>query len=79
MKRIQYACLNQTVHFKLKEDMGRDYAIKLVKDEYAEYKNHLESSNIKHKIIAEETQPDGSIIIKIKRQLNNYDVGDYLD
>ena len=33
---------------------------------------------VKYKILAEETQPDGSVIVKIKRQYNNYDCGDYL-
>ena len=31
MKRIKEACICQTLHFMLKEDVGHDYAVKLVK------------------------------------------------
>ena len=27
MKRVQYACLNQTIHFKLNEDLSKEMAI----------------------------------------------------
>lgn len=33
----------------------------------------------KHKIVSETEQPDGSILIKIKKQYNYHNVGDYLD
>ena len=79
MKRIQYACLNQTIHFKLKEDIPREWALRMVQDEYAAYKKHLIDRKIPHKILSEETKEDGSILIQIKRQVNQYDVGTYLD
>ena len=31
MKRIKEACICQTLHFMLKEDVGHDYAVKIVK------------------------------------------------
>lgn len=79
MKRIQAACLNQIIHFKLKEDICRDDAIKNVKKEYANYIALLERNNTIYKIFEEKLLDDGSIIIKIKRQYNNYDICDYLD
>ena len=79
MKRIQYACLNQTIHFKLKEDIPEEWAQRMVQDEYKAYKEHLRVRNIPHKILSEEVQQDGSILIKIKRQVNQYDVGTYLE
>ncbi|MDR1769218.1 MAG: hypothetical protein LBS02_01085 [Hungatella sp.] len=79
MKRVQYACLNQTVHFHLKEDMSQDMAVRAVKAEYEDYKEKLDRSKTAYKIISEQTQNDGSIIVKIKRQINQYDVGNYLD
>lgn len=38
MKRIKAACITQTLHFLLKEDVGRDYALKLVNEEVLAYK-----------------------------------------
>jgi hypothetical protein len=78
MKRIQSACLSQTIHFKLKEDAPHDAAVNAVKSEWKAFKDHLDQSRTAYKIIDEQTQDDGSVIVKIKRQLNKYDVGDYL-
>ena len=68
MKRIKEACICQTLHFMLKEDVGHDYAVKVVKEEITKYK-----------ILEETEQPDGSVIIKIKKQYNTAPVGSYLD
>jgi hypothetical protein len=79
MKRIQAACLNQTIHFLLKDDVPRDEATKGVKAEFEAYKKKLEHSRTVYKILDEQAQADGSIIVKIKKQINQYDVGGYLD
>lgn len=79
MKRIKAACICQTLHFMLKEDVGHDYAAKMVKDEVAQYKAKLEHGRAKYKIAEETVQPDDSIVIKIIRQYNQSEVGDYLD
>ena len=47
MKRIKAACLLQTVHFLLKEDMPHDAAVNAVKGEVAQYKAHLERNRTK--------------------------------
>lgn len=78
MKRVKAACLTQTLHFLLKEDAGHDYAVKLVEAEVKKYKDQLNNSRIQYKIISEETQPDGSIVLEIKKQYNTSSVGDYL-
>ncbi|MGM9629685.1 hypothetical protein [Butyricicoccus sp.] len=78
MKRIKAACLLQTVHFLLKEDMPHDAAITAVKGEVAQYKAQLDRSNTKYQITEETTQPDGSIVIKIRKQYNHHDTGDYI-
>jgi hypothetical protein len=78
-KNIQSACLNQTIHFKLNEEVGRSLAVRKVKEEYELYKQQLGRSRLRYKIINEETQNDGSIVVKVKKQINTYDVGDYLD
>ncbi|MBE6929207.1 MAG: hypothetical protein E7463_02910 [Ruminococcaceae bacterium] len=79
MKRIEAACLLQTVHFQLKEDTERDLAQRLVQTEYEQYKAQLQRSRTRHTIVGEETLPDGSIRIKIRKQYNSYPVGDYLE
>ena len=79
MKRVKAACICQTLHFMLKEDFPHDYALKMVQDEVQKYKASLERNRTKFKIISEETQPDGSVIVKIIKQYNTGPVGDYLD
>ena len=63
----------------LKDDLGHDYSVKLVKEEVENYKASLDKNRVKYKIISEETQPDGSVMIKIIKQYNTSPVGDYLD
>lgn len=79
MKRVKAACITQTLHFLLKEDLGNDYARKLVEEEVKKYKNGLDKSGTKYRILSEEVQPDGSIIIEIKKQYNTSPVGGYLE
>ena len=79
MKRIKAACICQTLHFMLKDDLGHDYAVKLVKEEVEKYKASLDKNRTKYKIVSEETQSDGSVMIKIIKQYNTSPVGDYLD
>ncbi len=79
MKRVKAACITQTLHFQLKEDCGAEYAKKLVQAEVQKYKSGLDKSNTKHKILSEEVQPDGSVVIEIKKQYNSSPVGNYLD
>lgn len=79
MKRVKAACICQTLHFMLKENVGHDYAVSLIKKEVEQYKTGLERSHTRYKILEETEQPDGSIVIKIIKQYNSSPVGDYLD
>ena len=79
MKRIKAACLCQTLHFQLKEDLEHTEAVKLVQDEVERYKEGLKRNKTIHKILSEETQPDGSVVLKIIKQYNASPIGDYLD
>ena len=58
MKRIKAACLLQTIHFQLKDDLGHAAAVKAVKDELEHYKVQLERKNTKFRIVDEAEQPD---------------------
>lgn len=79
MKRIKAACICQTLHFMLKENIGRDYSLKLVQEEVAHYKQSLERNHVQYRILEEHTLEDGSIMIKIIKQYNQSPVGDYLN
>ena len=70
MKRVKAACIIQTLHFLLKEEVGHDYAIQLVSEEVKKYKEQLNKNKVQYKILSEETQADGSVIIEIKKQYN---------
>lgn len=79
MKRIQSACICQTLHFMLKEGVGQAYAVSLVRQEVDQYKKDLERHHTKYKIVEQTDQPDGSIIVKVIKQYNASPVGEYLD
>lgn len=79
MKRIKAACLEQTIHFQLKDGISSELAKQQVRQEYESYKKQMDRHQTRYKIVEEAEQPDGSLIIKIKRQNNTQPVGDYLD
>lgn len=65
MKRIISACLEQTNRFECDA-------------EFAAYTAAMDRKKIPYKIIAKTPQSDGSVIVKVKKQYNKYDVGEYL-
>lgn len=79
MKRVKAACICQTLHFMLKEDVEHDDAVKQAEQELENYKKNLERNHTLYKITEQTNQPDGSIIIKVIKQYNSSPVGDYLD
>lgn len=79
MKRIKSACICQTIHFMLKDDISNEFNRKKVEDEVENYKKNLEKNRTQYKIVEESIQDDGSVIIKIIKQYNASPVGDYLN
>lgn len=79
MKRIQSACICQTLHFLLKDNVPSGEAARLLEEEIAHYKSGLDRSRTRYRILSEEKQPDGSVLLKIIKQYNACPVGDYLD
>lgn len=77
MKRIKAACLLQTVHFQINDGMASEYNKQAIQKEYESYKQAMSKRNVKFKILEEQVQPDGSLIIKIQKQNNQQAVGDY--
>ena len=43
------------------------------------YKADLERKHVIYKICEEKVQPDGFIVVKVKRQYNSYDCSDYIN
>ena len=78
MKRVQAACICQTLHFVLKEELGHSYAVKQVQDEVEQYKKTLERNHTQYKIVAQTQEADGSVVLKVIKQYNAMPVGDYL-
>ena len=79
MKRIQSACLSQTIHFIQKDPMSKELATEANRVEYERYKKQMQRSYTKFKIIREEILEDGTLEIQLKKQYNSYEVGSYFD
>lgn len=79
MKRVKAACICQTLHFQLKEDIAHAEAVQMVRQEVAQYKARLDRNRIKYRIESETEQPDGSVIVKIIKQYNQCQTGEYLN
>ena len=79
MKRIQAACICQTLRFALPDGTEAGNAAEITRQEVAQYKKVLEEKRIRHKIVSEQEQPDGSVVLKIIKQYNASPVGDYLN
>lgn len=79
MKRIQSACLNQTIRFQQKEPMDSDSAQRANRVEFERYKVQLERSYTKYKVLAETVLEDDTLEIVLKKQYNNYDIGGYFE
>ena len=78
MKRVQAACICQTLHFFQKDELSKERNEKLSREEIEKYKKSLEQSKIEYRVLEEKVQDDGSIVIKVIKQYNNSPVGDYL-
>lgn len=78
MKRVQAACICQTLQFSQKDEPSKDRNEKLSKEEIEKYKQSLERSKTEYRILEEVKLDDGSIVIKVIKQYNNSPVGDYL-
>lgn len=79
MKRIKAACLEQTIHFLLKEELPREEAIRVVDAEYERYLQNLDHCGTRYRVLEKTRQEDGSIVVKLKKQYNQYDCTPYMN
>lgn len=80
MKRIQSACIMQTLIFAQKPDMGysTEQARRLNREEITRYKDAMDRAKTRYVLVSETEQDDGSIVIRIKKQYNDRaDVSEY--
>ena len=79
MKRVQAAFLQQTLRFTPKEGTDPEYAAQAVQDEITQYKARLDRTHVPYRILKEEAQKDGTVILEIMKQYNSSPVGNYFD
>lgn len=80
MKRVKAACILQILIFAQKEDCGLPPAQqqKLHRQEVANYKQALTAKHTRYQITEETEQPDGSMLVRVKKQFNDKsDVSEY--
>lgn len=72
MKRVKSGCIAQTLLFTQKADstLSRDAALIMNRQELLRYKNSMNRNHTKYAILDETVQPDGSILVHVKKQIN---------
>ena len=66
MKRIQSACVEQTIHFKPKEEGPKEMVYQNMEGEVKTYLGLLERRKTNFRIVQKIPQEDGSILLKNK-------------
>ncbi len=80
MKRVKAACIYQTLVFSQKPEAGCTWeqALRLNRAEVEHYRQTLERTRTRYRIIGEEEEADGSVILRVRRQYNDKaDVDEY--
>ena len=72
MKRIQAACILQTLMFSQKEENGftREQALELNRKELEQYRNTLERTRTRYQLTDVQETDDGSILVRVRKQYN---------
>lgn len=79
MKRVKFACLAQTIHFELNEKLEHPEAVQQAQESLRRYKRELEQKQVAYVVDKEYALEDGTPVLEIRKQYNNYKVGTYLD
>ena len=82
MKRIQAACIMQTLMFSQKEELGysREQALQLNRAEVEHYKTSLERTRTRYQITDVQETEDGSVVVRVRKQYNaKADVAEYFN
>lgn len=82
MKRVQSACIFQTLVFAQKEELGysREQTAALNREEIARYRAAMDRAHTRYQITEETELPDGSIQLRVRKQYNDRaDVSEYFN
>ena len=82
MKRVKSGCIFQTLIFVQKKEYGlsKEQQLQYNRAEHEKYKAELEKNKIRYQITSTEEQNDGSIIICVRKQINDKtDVSEYFN
>lgn len=82
MKRVKAGCILQTLVFMQKDDcgFGKESQLRYNREEVEKYKETLEKNKTRYQIVSVEEQADASIIVRVKKQLNDStDVSEYFN
>ena len=82
MKRVKSGCIFQTLIFVQKKEYGlsKEQQLQYNRTELEKYKAELEKNKIRYQITYTEEQNDGSIIICVRKQINDKtDVSEYFN
>ncbi len=73
MKRIQAACIFQTLLFSQKPELGltREQALMINRQEVEQYKLRLQRTKTRYRITQEQERPDGSILVQVRKQYDD--------
>ena len=73
MKRVKAGCILQTLVFMQKDDcgFGKESQLRYNREEVEKYKETLEKNKTRYQIVSVEEQADASIIVRVKKQLND--------
>lgn len=80
MKRVQSGCIAQTLLFSQKAESGmtKNEMLRANRQEVVRHQNGLQLSHTRYAIMDEIEQEDGSILLRIKKQINaNTDTKEY--
>ncbi len=80
MKRVKSGCILQTLVFMQKEEYGlsKEAQLEYNREELEKYKAELVRNKTRHQILSVDEQEDGSIIIRVRKQINDkVDVSEY--
>lgn len=82
MKRIQSACILQTLVFQQRDDAGfsNEKKLELNREEFRKYKEALVKDKIRYQIVEETEREDASILVRVRKQYNDKtDVSEYFE
>jgi len=80
MKRVQAACILQTLVFSQKPELGlsREQAETINRSEVEAYKKTLERTGTRYQLLDEQVREDGAVVVHVRKQYNEKtDVQEY--